>query len=79
MEIKCELCNTIIDGSLMRHRSKKIEDLLYSDDVPRIAGRNGIKLCHLHQRSVYFANGYTNLLLKIIKKLSHQCIIAGVK
>lgn len=74
---KCCRCEALCDGSLMRHNSKIIEDLLLDECVPRTVFREGIALCHHCQRSVYFAGSFLKLLINDLKysidKIIVQC------
>jgi hypothetical protein len=66
---KCCRCGADCDGSFMRMdpRRTRVREMLTQPEVPRFSG-GGIALCYWCQRSVYFANGFLELLSKDLKR-----------
>lgn len=48
----------------MRHRSPRVAGMILDPDIPRYEGGRApsVALCHMCQRSVYFAGGFLRLL-----------------
>lgn len=54
-------------------RYTRTRDMLLEDAVPRLAN-GGIALCHLCQRSVYFAGGFLQAVLRRLESVAmHTC------
>ena len=71
----CCICHRECDGSLMRmdKRYTRTRDMITAPEVPRRKS-GGIALCHICQRGVYFAKGFNNLLLKVVKNEHSQAM-----
>lgn len=50
-------------------RYTRTRDMLLHDDVPRLAN-GGIALCHICQRSVYFAGGFLQAVLRSLEAIA---------
>lgn len=50
----------------MNPRYTRTRDMITAPEVPRMEN-GGVALCHFCQRDVYFADGFMNLLIKIIE------------
>lgn len=48
-------------------RYTRVRTMLTDVSVPRTAN-GGIRLCHLCQRRVYFANGFLPFLIRLVKR-----------
>lgn len=59
----CCLCHAECDGSLMRHRSMAVRDMITAIEIPRRRD-GGPSLCHHCQREVFFKGGFLSLLSK---------------
>lgn len=53
----------------MNPRYTRTRDMILDDAVPRLSS-GGVALCHICQRSVYFAGGFVQLLQKHLERLA---------